>query len=396
MGIAITAVTGAKKNAGDFLIVEKSLEMLRYGFNPEEVYEIRREEDVYPHIDRINETDAIFLCGGPSYRANMYPSVYPFLKYMDDFEPPIVPMGLGWEGVPLFTPRAFRFNTDTLKVIKRIHRNIPNSTTRDEITRGLLFRFGINNVINTGCPSLFDLHKLREHLPFRLPGNLESIAISMAQNPVLHEQNLRLIAGLQKMAPNAEFTAVFHRGISAGKYASELEGKRLEHTVDRVRDQGIRIIDASYGTQELSVYNDVDFHVGYRVHAHAYCVSQRVPSFLLWEDGRGQGMSLNLGIKGIAARKRRILDLLPLPNKIRRGYGHLERRVKLIGRQSVRPEAEREMLKMIQNQALKGYPMFTHIPDRLDQLFQRMKKFLKVTREYLEISPEISQSQMRS
>ena len=39
-------------------------------------------------------------------------------------------------------------------------------------------------------------------------------------------------------------------------------------------------------------------HVGYRVHAHLYCLSRATPSYLLYEDTRGIGVGETLGHLG--------------------------------------------------------------------------------------------------
>ena len=44
------------------------------------------------------------------------------------------------------------------------------------------------------------------------------------------------------------------------------------------------------------LYLNCDLHIGYRVHAHLFCLSQRIPSILVSEDYRGVGQNLSLGM----------------------------------------------------------------------------------------------------
>ena len=44
----------------------------------------------------------------------------------------------------------------------------------------------------------------------------------------------------------------------------------------------------------MKFYEKMDFHIGYRVHAHLYFLSRRVPTVLINEDGRGTGMVTTL------------------------------------------------------------------------------------------------------
>ena len=45
-------------------------------------------------------------------------------------------------------------------------------------------------------------------------------------------------------------------------------------------------------------FDHVALHVGYRVHAHLYCLSHETPTYLVAEDSRGLGMLETLGALG--------------------------------------------------------------------------------------------------
>lgn len=61
--------------------------------------------------------------------------------------------------------------------------------------------------------------------------------------------------------------------------------------------RGVDVRDLSYSCEGFSAYNECDLHVGFRVHAHIYNLSQRIPSVLIEEDGRGWGAVEALGMK---------------------------------------------------------------------------------------------------
>ena len=52
----------------------------------------------------------------------------------------------------------------------------------------------------------------------------------------------------------------------------------------------VQIKDISYNLDKMNFYEKMDFHIGYRVHAHLYFLSRRIPTVLINEDGRGTGM----------------------------------------------------------------------------------------------------------
>jgi len=45
----------------------------------------------------------------------------------------------------------------------------------------------------------------------------------------------------------------------------------------------------------------VDFHIGYRVHSHIFCISQRKGSILIAEDSRGVGQVAAMGGTALSA-----------------------------------------------------------------------------------------------
>ena len=62
---------------------------------------------------------------------------------------------------------------------------------------------------------------------------------------------------------------------------------------------GARTRDISGSASGFAVYDDVSLHVGYRVHAHLYCLSRSTPSYLVAEDSRGIGVLQTLGDLGM-------------------------------------------------------------------------------------------------
>ncbi|MFX0108099.1 MAG: polysaccharide pyruvyl transferase family protein [Candidatus Hodarchaeota archaeon] len=383
MNRSLTLVSGAKKNIGDFLIFNKCREMIQHHLNPDQILELKRTEDFGPHIESINQTDALIICGGPGYRTDFYPGTYPFLKYLDEFTIPILPLGLGWQGEPLFLPKRFRFTPRSEKHIMRIHRKIPTSTTRDEITKSILNRVGIMNVINSGCPTLFDIEKMKDNSPFSKPKEIDTIAVSMAQNPLLHSQNVDLITEISRRFPDVSKLALFHRGTSADAFTHKAEGESLTRLVQQTEALGYEIMDLSYDINRIEIYQEASFHVGYRVHGHAFCVSQRIPSFLLWEDGRGQGMSLNLKIAGVPARRVRLADRLPLLERIRKRAVSAEKRYGFLSSITINSGAIPSIMHLIENQISNDFNMFNSTPRRLAELYCNLRGFFDQTENFL-------------
>ena len=371
------------KNVGDFLIFNKAKELITHFLKPTNTLIHSRTDEIKDQISEVNDTDAIFICGGPGYRTHFYPMTYPFLKNIDKITIPIIPYGLGWQGLPRYLPEKFRFSPLSEKYIHRIHHHIPTSTTRDEITKEILNRMGVNNVINSGCPTLFEFDKLRNNQAFQKPTRIDNVVISMAQDHHLHNQNVELLRAVNQLFPKATKYALFHRGIEADDKTTEEEGNTLRKLVSKSRQEGYEIIDLAYDLNQMDIYENADIHIGYRVHGHAFSVSKRIPTFIIWEDGRGQGMSTNLGLQGIPAFKIKFLDKLPRPQRFNRYFNYIEAKAPILNQFPINDSAVKEIIALVQSQISNNFEAFDHVPGRLELLFSRMTKFFSMTEKFL-------------
>jgi len=288
----IVILTGAIKNVGDYLIGSRARKLLRK-FVDEEIVELNRFNNLDEHLDVINSARAVFLCGGPAYAKNVYPGIYPLVSNLDDIKVPIIPFGLGWSGKPFGKPEKFCFSQSGQQFLDKIHSNIDTSSCRDEITESILNRLGYTNVTMTGCPVWYDLDSIG--LPLS-KNPIKKIVFTTPAKPSLIRQNHRLMKALKKQFPDAELICSFHRGIKPDRYTSYKKGAFYTGMAVSAKSLGFRVVDVSYGVDQIDFYKECDLHVGYRVHAHLDFLSRRKPTVLINEDGRGQGMAKTLGL----------------------------------------------------------------------------------------------------
>lgn len=78
----------------------------------------------------------------------------------------------------------------------------------------------------------------------------------------------------------------------------------------------VHIRDVSGDVNKLDFYQDCDLHIGYRVHAHLYFISQRTPSILINEDGRGLGMGVSLGLPVFDVNEKDLIDRIQKQLKV--------------------------------------------------------------------------------
>lgn len=299
----IVLLSGQIKNIGDFLITERARQLLE-AYLDKDIVILDRSKNLEEHLEIINKSRYLILGGGPAYAKNIYKGIYPLVDDLSKIKVPIVPFGLGWSGTPAGEPKKFSFCENSQQFLEQVHKSIPNSSCRDIITQEVLNNNGFTNVVMTGCPVWYDLSSIGKD--FKTYSNLKKIVFSTAANPKLISQTINILKVLVRQFPNSEITLAYHRGIMPDKhttiratigYLTKALGAKLVYNK-------VKIKDVSYNLDKIKFYDDCDFHIGYRVHAHLYFLSKRLPSVLINEDGRGQGMvkSMNLPVFNVEDR----------------------------------------------------------------------------------------------
>ena len=284
-------LSGAKKNAGDFLIFNRAKALLEEHLD-EDLTIYKRWEKLDHKLEIVNSSKGVIICGGPGYGERFYPGIYPLTNPLDKIEVPIVPFGLGWSGLPLDF-KEFSFTESSKKAIKEIHSNIDESSVRDVLTLKILSRNKINNVVLTGCPAWYSLDSINND--FIPPENIRKIVITIPAKIKFSYQTIRLFHLIKRLFPKTQVLCSFHRGIKKDQYVRRRISYVYQLLESYAKLLGFRTIDMSYSAEKLELYRDFDLHIGYRVHSHIFFMSIKKPSFLLHEDGRGKGLSLTIG-----------------------------------------------------------------------------------------------------
>ena len=290
----IVLLSGEKKNIGDFLITERARRLFAHLLD-DEIIILDRFKNLESDIDLINSARFLVLCGGPAYASDIYKGIYPLVDDLRKIKVPIIPFGLGWCGRPS-NPTDFKFNADSKMLLDNIHSTIESSSCRDDITASVLKNCGYNNVTMTGCPVWYDVESIGKE--FEIKNSIKKIVFTTAADPKLIKQTYLFIKSVNKYFPDAEITMSYHRGIFPDKHTTYRAtiGYLLMYGVAKLVNRKIKIKDVAYKLEKLDFYDDCDFHIGYRVHAHLYFLSKRLPSILINEDGRGKGMAQTMGL----------------------------------------------------------------------------------------------------
>ena len=290
----IVTLGGALKNVGDYLIGARA-ESLLAKFVDDEIVSLSRFESLNNEkLEIINKSKALMLRGGPAYTPDVFPNIYPLEEWLDKIKAPIIPYGVGWCGKPFHRPDEFEFTSASISFLNDTHNQIAFSSCRDVLTEGILHKAGYKNVIMTGCPAWYHLDYIGEKMRIAQP--MRKIVVTTPANRALVKQTVEVLKAMVDMFPKAEIYLSFHRGILPDKQT----GMRNALAYMRMALGGllnkVKVVDVSYSLDKIEFYTHCDLHVGYRVHAHLYFLSKRLPSILINEDGRGLGMvkSMNL------------------------------------------------------------------------------------------------------
>jgi len=301
-------LSGARKNVGDFLILECGRALLAH-HRPDRTLEVwDRATRLDDKLDSVNAARAVILLGGPAYAPNFWPHIYPLAADLDAIRVPVYPLALGWCGEPARAPERFAFDEPSLRALRAIHGRIEASSCRDHTTQDLLRRHGIANTLVTGCTVWHDLASTGREVV--APEPIARVVVTPGARRSLALQNAALIRGVRRRFPDAEIACVFHRGLQHDAFTRRRDAWAAQWLRRVARRQGCTIVDAAFDVGKIRFYRECDLHVGYRVHAHLAFLSMRKPSFLLQEDGRGIGASASLGTHDVYARSPGALERL--------------------------------------------------------------------------------------
>ncbi len=353
-----TVLTGAKINMGDFLIEERCTALLKKHLPEEELFVLPHFEPLDTHLEKINSGKAIIIMGGPGFQPSFYPGVYKLTGDLNRIRVPIVPMGLGWKGVPgdFNTLRNYRFTPSSMTVLKRISAETKYLGCRDYLTCEALRRNGIENPLMIGCPVWYRIDAIGKS-PVR-PREVTSLAVTPAQRSIYQKQSIELLREISNMFPTAARYCSFNRGISQDHPLLPPADRRNNAAIsDAAESLGYEVVDTSFGTDKIGFYEECDIHVGYRVHTHLHFLSSRKPSILLHEDGRGRGVSEALNVLGVDAFRAGRMGIL---RKIRPSKYAVE-------------QVKTYLLSELEN----GFSRFAGFGKIIDEQYEIMKQFIR-------------------
>lgn len=190
-----------------------------------------------------------------------------------------------------------RYTDSTQRVLRWMADRFGAFPCRDAFIVDVLNRHGIP-ALNCGDLAQYDSRYIGR--PMAACQAPRSIAFTVGHHAEYAEQSLKVLYALQMAFPDAVIKVAFHGRPSP-------HARQIGEVAQRL---GCQVLHVYGDVAELSQYDDVDLHVGYRLHGHIAFLRRRTPSILLIEDVRALGFSKNPGasVTAVPAYSGRFLE----------------------------------------------------------------------------------------
>lgn len=298
-------LTGSKNNAGDYLIKYRAKQLFEKIRPDRKIIDYNAWEEFDENkLSVVNKSKALILMGGPSLRYNMYPDIYKITQNLDDIKVPIISMGIGWKSLSgnWEDTYNYKFNDNTHKLLIRVNESGFLSSVRDYHSLNSLKFQGYKNFLMTGCPAYYDFDYIDKGVKIQEIEKVAfSLGVSFINSPSMEKLMKDNILACKKEFEKKEFTVVFHHSLDKRKHVSYYKKqpkhiKRHTEFAAWLERNDIPYIDISGSAENLiNFYKNIDFHIGYRVHAHLFMNSISKFSILISEDGRAKGVYKVIG-----------------------------------------------------------------------------------------------------
>lgn len=280
------------ENTGDYIIMESVYKILRHRFSDSFFYNVATHEKLnFESYRLIRKSDYRIVGGTNLLSSNMH--VYnqwkinlldmPFLKG-------VILMGVGWWQ---YQQKPNKYSAYLLKSVlsrKGIH------SVRDAYTQKMLASIGITNVINTGCPTMWNLTEAHcREIPEEKADAVIFTLTDYNQDPV---NDKRFLDMLLKSYNEVYF---WPQGSNDYEYIKKL---KYHDRVAIIAPQLERIYQL-LGDDEKSLD-----YVGTRLHAGIAALQHKRRSIILGIDNRAVEISNDCKLKVI--QRRHVDDLKPL------------------------------------------------------------------------------------
>lgn len=281
------------RNSGDDLIVESLIKLIKDSTDKKIIFDkisIAKstidKEKIFNSLN-LKEYDKILM---PAFRISLdgQENLKIRIKYLEKairLNIPVFALGCSWCVYPGTIEQTKNKINPYEKALLKYLLNDENScvTCRDVLTSEFM-RYNGLEVPVLGDLALFDKIKIKKSLECYSINKIyyiNKIAISLPHNIYYYKEVDKLKNKLEK----------------------HFKFKVILTTHQVLNDEKLyrKYVNLSGDSSNLNYYNNIDMHIGFRLHAHKWFLRNRKPSFLIAEDGRGWGHLVTFNGLGIHA-----------------------------------------------------------------------------------------------
>lgn len=281
MDVLITTFPKHKsQNVGDNMIAQSAIQLIRSrnpDFDPSVIY---REKSLDGFSKRRVRS---VIAPGFSVSNNVYPdlcALYTDMKRLKNF----FPIGCSFQHITPSRDSFFEqaYNTATQDFLLWVAETFGPIQCRDDLIVERLNYFDIP-AIYSGDLVLFDEKYIGT--PYSPPSKVKSVVFTVQHHTHYLEQSIALLKGIKRTFPEAKLYIALH----------SVPGIVAKTVALRANQLGFETLHQYGDIENLEIYNNIDLHIGYRLHGHITFLRKRKPSLLMVEDARAYGFSRTEG-----------------------------------------------------------------------------------------------------
>jgi len=271
----------ASNNVGDQLITHSFLKLLENRM-PHLKYHIEFRAN---NLDKyLSNNIKYILAPGFSVSNEVYPNLYALYTNLDNL-PNFFPIGCSFQHISpsheVFESNKYSENDNSFFYKIKEKMDYP-FLCRDGLITDMLAKNGIE-ALYSGDMAIYDEDYLNDE--FNPPENINSIVFTIGHHEKYENQAYCLLILIKHKFSNPKLYVSYHSKVNSrskkiGNFAISL---------------GYEEIFMFGDVNNLEFYNDIDLHIGYRLHGHISFLRRRKPSILLVEDARSYGFANTKG-----------------------------------------------------------------------------------------------------
>lgn len=264
-------------NIGDHIIFDGVYNQLEELLNKAFVVDISTHLPVSSYIKRTKDFDYKFVCGSNLIRGKMNKRFrqWDINIFNASYVGPCILVGVGW------WQYGDEPNFYTKKLYKRVLSSNYNHSVRDSYTEMQFRKMGLDNVINTGCPTMWAL--TNEHCLGIPKGKSQDVVCTITdynQDILLDKKMIEILC------ENYQNVFLWLQGVNDLNYYNRLN----------IENSKVKIVPPNLKAYDLILERDVDF-IGTRLHAGIRALQKKKRTIIIAIDNRALEKSKDFNLK---------------------------------------------------------------------------------------------------